>query len=701
MIKSFPVYFILLMSELNLQGKKLKNLQSVQMGQCSSLDVSNNLISNLEFPQENPNLLKLAATSNRIEEINGKDLKNVQNVREIDLSRNLLTKIENLSPLKQLETLDLSSNRIEVLENIEFSQKITKINASDNRIHSIFVKNPIQSLKYLNMSKNIINEFNYSKIFPNLTTLILDHCFLTSLIEFSDFKSLNTLSLSHNKICEDVDLELSNLQNLNVSHNNITSLSFIAKLQKLEVLDLSYNPLDDESIEIKIQFPKLRVLSISGTKISNLLNIPNLFPNIEEIDLKDTKGYSKEDVIEFVSKANSLLKLDIRGVFFDIPSNGHYSSFVEFQEKFGDDLTEYIAFRQSILSVAKNRPFCLDGIEVATENEIYEIQKTPQKKRRTGIPQTEVKNPKGDGPIHSLDDILGGKNAKQILKRLLQENDRLRMQLGLPQRSVDIDKLTDSEIMQLIAEIGHENEEFRQKLENSGQFDEKVSIVAKIMNINEKMKAFLEQRERRQIILPELDQTTIDSIILKLVDKNQRLRKQYEKMILINRNCVFEKCEIKILERAQKPMLPDEPTVVRKGSRQFNYVQHWIQLRLSDCFHLKTVVKLPTVTEFCIASDRYKWMQLAFAIPLVEDKIIVSDDLSILQPGKHKVLLCALDYGKQIVDYNQYSSIESFRIPESKNYDTLLFKVNDSQLVYVRSLERMVPIYSISLKICY
>ncbi|EAX88992.1 Leucine Rich Repeat family protein [Trichomonas vaginalis G3] len=682
-----------------LTKQNIKDISTVKIGQVESLIIDHNLLESISNIPKNEKLKFFSASWNKIEVINEDDLNSILNIKELDLSNNLISKIENINQLKSLETLNVSSNRIEVLENVEQLNKLSKIIAPENRIHTVFIKNPLPALEYLDLSFNPISEFNYHQIFPNLKTLILNNCYLTNFLSLSSFKSLTKLSLSHNKITDEADLELPNLISLNISNNNIIDFQSLSKLQNLEFLNASYNPIDNDSFTSKGKFEKISILILSGTKVTKLDLILSKFPNVENLDIKETSGYSEDDFISFISKIKTLSSIDVRGVFYEIPTDTRFSSFAEFQANFHGDLSKYIEFRKRVLEVVKNRPFLFDGIEVQNETEDYTVIQTPKSNKHHGIPQTEVKKPKKEQPLHSFDDVYAGKNAKQILIKLLEENKKLAEKLGLEPRNIDVEKLSDEEIIKLIREISEENDNMRRSIGNNEQFNDKCEIVRKLLRHNEKMQAYLENRERKNIEMPNLNQSNIDPFICDLIDRNRILRAQYEKMIHINDVTLIEKCEIKILERARKAMLPEEPTIIIKGSRHYNTVHQWLNLKITRDFNLKKLVKLATFRDFIIASEKYKWMQLVVSFPSNENYLLVTDNFLFLNPGKYSFILYALDSGKQIVDYTHYNSTNKLKIPTKQSYDTLLTTVDDQQVIYVQNMDRIVPLYSFSIKV--
>ncbi len=58
----------------------------------------------------------------------------ITSLKELDLSNNCITKIENVEDLQNLEFLDLSKNGIPKIEGIDSLEKLKILNLSDNEI---------------------------------------------------------------------------------------------------------------------------------------------------------------------------------------------------------------------------------------------------------------------------------------------------------------------------------------------------------------------------------------------------------------------------------------------------------------------------------------------------------------------------------------------------------------------------------------
>ena len=86
-------------------------------------------------------------------------LNNLANLRVLDLSMNVIEKIENLDGLNQLEQLILYGNRIRIIENLDGMGNLKVLKVQNNRLLSIseLALYDLHSLEILNAANNIID----------------------------------------------------------------------------------------------------------------------------------------------------------------------------------------------------------------------------------------------------------------------------------------------------------------------------------------------------------------------------------------------------------------------------------------------------------------------------------------------------------------------------------------------------------------
>ncbi|CAI9743535.1 adhesion G-protein coupled receptor G6-like [Octopus vulgaris] len=208
-------------------------------------------------------------------------IKNLPELKEIDLSNNKISEIEPrfLEHVPELQKLDLSKNSISKIETafLEHVPKLQKLNLSNNQISNTgkgFIKNLLE-LEELDLSNN-----NISKIEPGF----LEHV-----------PKLQKLDLSKNSISkiEPAFLEhVPKLQKLNLSNNQIsnTGKGFIKNLRKLEELDLSNNKISEIEPGFIEHVPELQKLDLSRNEILNIEpGFLKKVPELEKLDLSNNQ----------------------------------------------------------------------------------------------------------------------------------------------------------------------------------------------------------------------------------------------------------------------------------------------------------------------------------------------------------------------------------------------------------------------------
>ena len=163
-----------------------------------------------------------------------KGLEYCKNLTHLYLQKNNISDISPLSNLTNLESLSLWENNISDISPLSNLTNLTGLLLWENNISDISPLSNLTNLKWLMLDKN-----NISDISP-LSTLT----------------NLGGLSLSGNNILDISSLSnLTNLKILYLDHNYISDISPLIKNQGInegDKVDISYNPLSSESIEIHI-----------------------------------------------------------------------------------------------------------------------------------------------------------------------------------------------------------------------------------------------------------------------------------------------------------------------------------------------------------------------------------------------------------------------------------------------------------------
>lgn len=213
-----------------------------------------------------PTVFEINLSNNQIDKIENRAFEGLLQLLHLNLSSNVLSNIsmEAFGSLVSLQTLDLSHNILQ------------KFN---NKTSGIF--DLCYSLKNLNLSHNEIGTIT-RKIFPS-----------NQYIPYQ----LQNIDLSYNKLSvltKDLTYGTQKVKSLNISHNLITDIKphVIGNLTDVEVLDLSYNDIEDLTHEeAKFKFPSNAThLFLQNNKIARILDesFKNL-TNIKEINLSNNE----------------------------------------------------------------------------------------------------------------------------------------------------------------------------------------------------------------------------------------------------------------------------------------------------------------------------------------------------------------------------------------------------------------------------
>lgn len=150
----------------------------------------------------------------------------------VDLSRNSISNLVNISVFVNLESIYLSSNRIEALELNVFKNfaKLKLLNLNYNRITALTGDYFPPSLTYLGLYNNDIKTLNYSALqLPSLELLNLERNYL------STFDAARLL------------LGLPKLRMLRIGHNSLSHETLYSALEVLKQHNVSFR---DESEEV-------------------------------------------------------------------------------------------------------------------------------------------------------------------------------------------------------------------------------------------------------------------------------------------------------------------------------------------------------------------------------------------------------------------------------------------------------------------
>ncbi|KAL9154247.1 hypothetical protein ABFS82_10G103000 [Erythranthe guttata] len=213
-------------------------------------------------------LLVFDVSFNEISSLDG--LSKVSNaLKELYVSKNEVTKMEEIEHFHELQILELGSNKLRVMENLQNLSLLQELWLGRNRIRAINLCG-LKGIKKLSLQSNRLTSMAGLEECVALEELYLSHNGIAKMEGLSTLINLRVLDVSSNKLTEVNDIEnLAKLEDLWLNDNQITSLDNIAEAvvgskDNLTTIYLERNP-----------------CASSPTYISALRQI---FPNVQQVD---------------------------------------------------------------------------------------------------------------------------------------------------------------------------------------------------------------------------------------------------------------------------------------------------------------------------------------------------------------------------------------------------------------------------------
>ena len=331
-LKLLDILFTNNLENLDLSFNKFKELNFIfneKIKNLKILNLSNNNISNLsQFANSKlNNLIDLNLSVNNISDIEclGKE-NNFDNLQNLNLSDNNIQKLKKIN-IKSLINLDLRKNEIkegikEFMENNKIYSDTLYLKFDNNSVLFIFKNKLNIEFVYKLLEDNynkILEELNFTEL-KNVNLLKSDYicknidynvndstisCYydkkniILNIITKIEFKQLKTLKVDNCKL-EDENLKLldilftNNLENLDLSNNNIHSIEILRethKLIELKRLILCHNEISDVTCLSNSKLMNLIELDLSNNKIENIdfLELNENLNNLKKLDLSNNQ----------------------------------------------------------------------------------------------------------------------------------------------------------------------------------------------------------------------------------------------------------------------------------------------------------------------------------------------------------------------------------------------------------------------------
>lgn len=260
-------------------------------------------------------------------------------LRELRLSNMAMKKVpQSVRHSVSLNRLDISCNRIADLEDsgLERIPQLNSLRVQNNRMDKLpEVFSQLRSLKFLNISNNKFQSF--PPVIPEMTNLLdLDISFnMISTLppEIGRLKSLQRLVMVGNQITKFPDecSGLTNLLSIDCRRNNISDLTLVSKLPRLQQLLADHNAV--HALDLVVG-PGMEDLDASHNDITQLTVLSGLSPTVcfrlTCLNLSYAKLSSLDDTAFSHLTALKTLRIDHNAFRFIPESLGSLTSLVTF-----------------------------------------------------------------------------------------------------------------------------------------------------------------------------------------------------------------------------------------------------------------------------------------------------------------------------------------------------------------------------------
>ncbi|XP_015586341.1 leucine-rich repeat-containing G-protein coupled receptor 5-like [Cephus cinctus] len=249
--------------------KNLKNLKF--------LDLSSNGIGNI--PRDSfgdlINIEELDLSNNYLSILEEYELENLSTLKKLNLSINLFEELQQGigEILLNLTHLDISHNKLRILTNgsLKLLTHLQYLDVSHNKIASLGIDNLVHldQLETLRINNNLLVTLSPDELPQSIKYLYAGYNMVATMP--SSLSQLEILSVEHNLISEiDTEAQFSQLKKMDISNNAFTDFP-MAKLDKLETLDISSNKLSAIPSSLTVDnFPVLSTIFIGDNPIREL-----------------------------------------------------------------------------------------------------------------------------------------------------------------------------------------------------------------------------------------------------------------------------------------------------------------------------------------------------------------------------------------------------------------------------------------------
>ena len=256
------------LTSLKLSDNKISELDFLSsLKKLSSLDLSNNKISDISPLKKLSSIRTLHLDGNEIKAFSplyGLDSLSMLTIGDMDIKQSQLKKLKEELPDCIIYSDDAKEDVIEIkLGGKTFDNNVTELDLSGCDVHDISLLSVCTKLKKLDLSDNSISDISALVDIPELAELDLSNNRISDISPLMSVSKLTYLNLAGNRIKSVAALQdLTSLTELNLSSNELVGIAAVGRLTNLKTLWMDDTGLKDASLEELYGLKNLKKLSI-------------------------------------------------------------------------------------------------------------------------------------------------------------------------------------------------------------------------------------------------------------------------------------------------------------------------------------------------------------------------------------------------------------------------------------------------------
>lgn len=222
--------------------KDLTQLKSLDLAENKLLEIPNGAFDNLV------NLEELVLDHTGINTLDKNMMSKLVSLGDLLIEENGFTNLDFLEDNTSIKNILFRENKIKDISGVRNNKNLEMFWGGDNEVSDISVLKGQKELNYFSMKNNRISDISALKDSTKLTNVYLSKNQITDISALEGKSFIKSLELDHNKISNIEPLKgLTNLERLYINDNRIESFEPLKGLVNLRVLYLKNNLTDDYS----------------------------------------------------------------------------------------------------------------------------------------------------------------------------------------------------------------------------------------------------------------------------------------------------------------------------------------------------------------------------------------------------------------------------------------------------------------------